>query len=151
MMSVRDWEILKDVEEAIEGIAGLKTVLTTVCDSSVEVPASGFPAGLVLWKGTREKLSGAERGEITGRVEFAVAIIVREPDPESALETALKIAEDVREAVLADVTRGGLASATGDGAATEVGKAEAVSERKGPMAEVRLACSCGYYASRRGE
>jgi hypothetical protein len=54
-----------------------------VCDSNVEVPASGFPAGLVLWKETREKLSGTESGEVVGRVEFEVAIVVREAEAEN--------------------------------------------------------------------
>ena len=149
-MSVKDWQLLKDVEKAVAGVAGIRTALTTVCDSSVEVPASGFPAGLVMWKETREKLSGTEAGELAGRVLFVIAVVVREGEAARAMEEALKLANDARDAVLADPSRGGLASATEDGAATEVGTAEMVSERKPPLAEVRLTGSCGYYVSRRG-
>ncbi|GEM_PF-3000024 len=150
-MSVRDWQILKDVEEALGSVAGLGTVLTTVCESNVEVPASGFPAGLVLWKETQEKLSGAERGELSGRVKFVVSIVVRDPEEARGLETALGLAEAARDAVLADVTRSGLASATNEGAATERGKAEVGKERQAPLVEVRVSGSCGYYVERGGE
>ena len=150
-MSARDWQILKDVEEAVEGVAGIASAMTTVCETSVEVPATGFPAGLVLWKETREKLSGTETGELAGRVKFVVAIIVRDADATKGMETALGLAEAVREAVLADATRSGLASATMDGAATEMGQAEAAKERKGPLVEVQMTGSCGYYVTRGGD
>jgi len=147
-MSVRDWLILKDIETAVEGVAGIKTVMTTACDSSVDVPASGFPAGLVLWKETRERLSGAKPGEMAGRVQFVIAVVVRETDGGKALENALALGEAVREAVMADPGRSGLASANGNGAATELGTAEVFGDRKPPVVEVRLTGSCGYYAAR---
>ena len=88
---------------------------------------------------------------MAGRMEFVVAVLVREGGTGSGMETALSLGEAVREAVMEDVTRSGLASATGEGAATEMGKAEADSERKPPLVEVRLRGSCGYYVSRREE
>ena len=149
-MSVIDWQILNDVEAAVTNVSGINTVLTTVCESKVDIPASGFPAALVLWKKTVEASSGADSGELSGRVHFVIALVVRDAGSTSALESALTLADAVRDATLTDPTRSGLASATQEGPATELGPAEVLEGRKPPLLEVRLEGSCGYFVSDRG-
>ncbi len=150
-MSVIDWQILNDLKTTLEGVSAIKTVVTTVCDSSVDVPASGFPAALVLWSETVEKPSGADTGELTGRVHFHISLLVRDADSSRALQSALTLADDVRDAVLVDPTRSGLALSTEDGPATCLGPAAVVKGRRPPVIEVRLSGSCGYYVSGRGD
>ena len=150
-MSVIDWQILDDLKTTLEGIAAIKTAVTTVCDSSVDVPASGFPAALVLWRETVEKPSGVDTDELTGRVHFYISLLVRDSDSSRALQSALTLADDVRDAVLVDPTRSGLASATAHVFSTEVGPATIVKDRRPPVLEVRLSGSCGYYVSGRGD
>jgi len=150
-MSVIDWEILNDIETAVGEVSEIKTVLTTVCEGTVDVPAAGFPAALVLWQETRERLSGADSGELIGRVKFVISVLVRDADRSRGLESTLSLANDIRNAVMADHTRSGLASATEDGAGTELGPAVVVEGRKPPLLEVRLRGSCGYFVPGRGD
>ena len=150
-MSVIDWHILDDLKTTLESISEIKTVVTTVCDSTVDVPASGFPAVLVLWSETVEGPSGADTGELTGRVHFHLSLLVRDADSSRALQAALTLAADVRDAVPADPTRSGLALSTEDGPATHLGPATIVKDRRPPVIEVRLSGSCGYYVSGRGD
>lgn len=149
-MSVIDWQILNDLEAALTNVSGINTVLTTVCESKVDVPASGFPAALVLWEKTVETSSGVDSSELSGRVHFVISLVVRDADASAALESALTLANEVRDAALTDPTRSGLASATQDGSATELGPAEVFEGRKPPLLEIRLEGSCGYFLADRG-
>ncbi len=145
-MADKDWGIVNGVVATLASSGLVKLARLGGGPKPEDLPAAQLPACFVEYLGTDEfPLAGDD--EVFCIVRFRLVLVVKGSDEPARIESAVKLANDVKDALMVDRYRGGLAAFGPAQKPTEFG-AGAVSPRVShPFTAVEVDASCGYYTS----
>ncbi len=145
-MADKDWGILSNVLSTLSASNLVKLARLGSGPAPEDIPAAQLPACFVEYLGTDEfPLAGDD--EVFCVLRFRLALFVKGPDEPARIESAMKLANDVKDLLMLDRFRGSQAAFGPAQKPTEFG-AGAVRERvTHPFTAVEVDGSCGFYSS----
>jgi hypothetical protein len=147
-MADKDWSILNHVVSTVSasGLVRLTRLGTLPAGREGEMPAAQLPACFVEYLGTDE-FPVAGDDEVFCAVRFRLALVVKGPDEPARIEAAMKLANDVKDALMVDRFRGSQAAYGAAQKPTEFAGGAVCARATHPFTAVEIDGSCGYYTS----
>ncbi len=145
-MADKDWSILNNVLSTLGHSNVVKLARLGAPQGGEEIPAAQLPACFVEYLGTDEfPIAGDD--EVFGVVRFRLALVVKGPDEPSRIESAMKLANDVKDLLMVDRFRGNQAAFGPAQKPTEFGAGNVNPRVTHPFAAVEVVGTCGFYTS----
>lgn len=145
-MADKDWSILNHVVSTLEGSGLLRLVRMGAGPKPEDIPVSQLPACFVEYAGTDEFPSAGD-GELFCAVRFQLVLIVHGADETARIESAVKLANDLKDALMVDRFRSSQAAYGPAQKPTEFGAAAASARFAHPFTVLEIDGSCGFYTS----
>jgi hypothetical protein len=145
-MADKDWSILTSVVSALEGCGLLRTVRLGAGPRPEDVPMSQLPGCFVEYGGTDEFPSAGD-GELFSVVRFRAVLVVKGQEEAGRIQSAMQLANDVKDALMVDRFRSGLAAYGPAQKPTEFGQATVSPKFAHPFTVIEIEGSCGFYGS----
>jgi hypothetical protein len=145
-MADKDWSILTGVVSTLEGSGLLRTVRLGAGPRPEDIPISQLPACFVEYAGTDEFPSAGD-DVLFCTLRFRLVLVVKGQDEPGRIESAVKLANDLKDALMVDRFRSGLAAYGPAQKPTEFGQATVSTRFTHPFTVLEIEGSCGFYAS----
>jgi len=145
-MADKDWSILNDVVSTLQSSGLLRLVRLGAGPSPEDMPVSQLPACFVEYVGTDEFPSSGD-DELFSSLRFRLALVVKGPNETARIESAVKLANDVKDTLMVDRFRSSQAAYGPAQKPTEFGSGTASSRFAHPFTVLELDGSCGFYTS----
>jgi hypothetical protein len=145
-MADKDWSILNHVVSTLSGSSLLKLVRLGAGPRPEEVPVSQLPACFVEYSGTDEFPATGD-DEVFSVLRFKLALVVKGQEESARIESAMKLANDLKDALMVDRFRSSLAAYGPAQKPTEFGAAGVSARFPHPFTVVEIEGSCGFYTS----
>ena len=145
-MADKDWTILKHVVSTLDASGLLKRVQLGAGPRPEDIPAAQLPACFVEYLGTDEYPTAGD-DELFAAVRFRLALIVKGRDEAERVETAIKLANDVKDTLMVDRFRASQAAYGPAQKPTEFASAGVSARFTHPFTVIELDGSCGFYTS----
>jgi hypothetical protein len=146
-MADKDWGILNDVYLAVAGSGLVRQVRLGSGPKAEEAAAMQLPACFVDYAGTDEYPSGAGESDLFSVLRFKLLVIVKGQEEAARVESAAKLANDLKDALMADRFRSGRAAYGPAQKPTEFGKSSVSSRHGHPFTAIEIEGTCGFYTS----
>ncbi len=145
-MADKDWGILNNVASALTASGLAKLVRLGAGPKPEDIPAAQLPACFVEYQGTDEfPLAGDD--EVFCVLRFRLTLVVKGQDESARVESAVKLANDVKDTLMVDRFRGSQAAYGPAQKPTEFGAASVSSRVGHPFTAIEIDGSCGFYTS----
>ena len=145
-MADKDWGILNNVASALTASGLVKLVRLGAGPKPEDIPAAQVPVCFVEYQGTDEfPLAGDD--EVFCVLRFRLTLVVKGPEESARIESAIKLANDVKDALMVDRFRGSQAAYGPAQKPTEFATGAVSSRVPHPFTAIELDGSCGFYAS----
>lgn len=145
-MADKDWGILSHVLSTLGASNLVKLARLGSGPSPEEIPAAQLPACFVEYLGTDEfPLAGDD--EVFCVLRFRLALFVKGPDEPARIESAMKLANDVKDLLMLDRFRASQAAFGPAQKPTEFGAGAVRARVTHPFTAVEVDGSCGFYSS----
>jgi hypothetical protein len=145
-MADKDWTILNHVAATLESSGLLKRVQLGAGPKPEDLPVSQLPACFVEYVGTDEFPTAGD-DELFASVRFRLALIVKGHDEPERIEAAIKLSNDVKDALMVDRFRSSQAAYGPAQKPTEFGTGTVSTRYTHPFTVIELDGSCGFYTS----
>jgi len=145
-MADKDWSILTSVVSTLKSSSLLKLVRLGAGPKAEEIPIAQLPACFVEYAGTDEFPSTGD-DELFSTLRFRLVLVVKGPDEAARVESAIKLANDLKDVLMVDRFRSGLAAYGPAQKPTEFGQATASPKFTHPFTVLEIDGSCGFYTS----
>jgi hypothetical protein len=142
----KDWLILNDVVTTLDGSNLVKWVRLGAGPRPEDVPVSQLPACFVEYTGTDEYPAAGE-DELFSTVRFRLVVVVKGQDEKERVERAVKLVNDLKDALMINRFRSGSAAYGPAQKPTEFGQAGVSPKFAHPFTVVEVEGSCGFYTS----
>ncbi|HUU42389.1 MAG TPA: hypothetical protein VMX57_01330 [Planctomycetota bacterium] len=146
-MADKDWSILSDVVSTLEGSGLLRLVRLGAGPRPEDVPVSQLPACFVAYEGTDEFPSAGGDDELFCALRFRLALIVKGQEEDARIESAVKLANDVKDTLMVDRFRSSQAAYGPAQKPTEFGPSNVSAAFAHPFTVLEIDGSCGFYTS----
>jgi hypothetical protein len=145
-MADKDWVILNDVVSTLKGSGLVRLVRLGGGASPEDIPVSQLPACFVEYAGTDEFPSAGD-GELFCALRFRLVIVVKEQEEAARIESVIKLANDVKDALMVNRFRSNQAAYGPAQKPTEFGAGGVSRKSAHPFTVLEIEGSCGFYAS----
>ena len=145
-MADKDWSILNDVVSTVESSGLVKLTRLGAGPEPQDVPVSQLPACFVEYMGTDEYPAAGD-DELFSEVRFRLNLIVKGRAETERVESAIKLANDVKDALMVDRFRSSNAAYGPAQKPTEFGQGHVSPRVKHPFTLIEVDASCGFYVS----
>ena len=146
-MADKDWSILNDVVATLENSGLLALVRLGAGPSAEDAPVSQLPACFVAYEGTDEFPSAGGDDELFCALRFRLVLVVKGQEEAARIESAVKLANDVKDTLMVDRFRSSQAAYGPAQKPTEFGPGNASARFGHPFTVLEIDGSCGFYTS----
>ncbi len=145
-MADKDWSILSDVVSTLEDSGLLKLVRVGAGTRPEDIPVSQLSACFVDYVGTDEFPTAGD-DELFCALRFRLVLVVKGHDEAARLESAMKLANDVKDVLMVDRFRSNQAAYGPAQKPTEFGMSTVSPRFRHPFTVLEIEGSCGFYSS----
>ena len=145
-MPDKDWSILNDVVSTVEASGLVKLARLGAGPEPKDVPVSQLPACFVGYLGTDEYPASGD-DELFCAVRFRLNLLVKGRDESERVESAIKLANDLKDALMVDRFRSSNAAYGPAQKPTEFGLGQVSPNARHPFTQVEIEGTCGFYTS----
>lgn len=146
-MADKDWSILNNVVSTLENSGLLQLVRLGAGTDPEDIPVSQLPACFVAYEGTDEFPAAGGDDELFCALRFRLVIVVKEQAEDTRIESAVKLANDVKDTLMVDRFRSNQAAYGPAQKPTEFGPSNASRKSGHPFTILEINGSCGFYTS----